>query len=241
MASITLSQSVMQTLASDIIGGQLASGARLDEQSIAKRFKISRSPVRDALRQLVSTQLVEYLPRRGFSVARIDKAKLKDLYEGLSEIEALCARLFAMRAGVADRVALELIHDAAKVAANKNDPLAYAAVNEDFHTAIYAGARNDTLRSIALEVRQRLAPFRSKLFFQRERVESSLREHAAIVKAIVSQNPEKAAEAIRWHTSRTAINAMTFLVAENERPVQKRSRGKKAANAAMPARKRAKR
>ena len=230
MASITLSQSVMQTLASDIIAGQLTSGARLDEQSIAKRFKVSRSPVRDALRQLVSTQLVEYLPRRGFSVARIDRAKLKDLYEGLSEIEALCARLFAMRAGVADRVSLELIHAAAKVAANKNDPLAYAAINEDFHAAIYAGARNDTLRNIAMEVRQRLAPFRSKLFFQRERVESSLREHAAIVKAIVSQNPEKAAEAIRWHTSRTAINAMTHLVCENERSVQKSSKAKKVAN-----------
>src|SRR6185312_15727332 len=170
------------------------------------------------LRQLVSTQLIEDLPRRGFSVARIDYAKLNDLYEGLSEIEALCARLFAMRAGSTDRVSLELIHAAAKAAADKNDPIAYATINEDFHAAIYAGGRNDTLREIAMEARQRLAPFRSKLFFQRERVQSSLREHEAIVKAIIAQDSEKAAEAIRRHTSRTALNVMAHLSTEHERP-----------------------
>lgn len=230
MAPITLSQTVMQALASDIIAGRLTSGVRLDEQSIAKRFKVSRSPVRDALRQLVSTQLVEYLPRRGFLVARIDKEKLKDLYEGLSEIEALCARLFTLRAGPTDRVSLELIHASAKLAADKNDPVAYAAVNEDFHTAIYAGARNDTLRNFALEARRRLAPFRSKLFFRRDRIESSLAEHDAIVKAIVSYDPDKAAEAIRKHTSRTAINAMSHLTLESERSTRKLSKRKRNAS-----------
>jgi DNA-binding GntR family transcriptional regulator len=219
----------MQALANDIIAGRLAPGARLDELSIAARFKVSRSPVRDALRQLVATQLVEYLPRRGFSVSKIDKAKLKDLYECLSEIEAICVRLFALRAGPTDRVSLELIHASAKVAADKNDPIAYAAVNEDFHAAIYAGGRNEALQAIAMEARQRLAPFRSKLFFQRDRVESSLREHEAIVKAIIAQDADKAADAIRRHTSRTAINVLMHL--EPERPVRAPApRPKKTAN-----------
>jgi len=225
MAPITLSQSITQALANDIVAGRLAPGARLDEQSIAKRFKVSRSPVRDALRQLVSTQLIEYLPRRGFSVARIDRAKLQDLYEGFSEIEALCARLFALRAGSTDRASLELLHAAAKTAAESDDAFAYAAINEDFHAAIYAGARNETLRTIAMEVRQRLAPFRSKFFFQRDRIESSLREHDAIVKAILAQDDEKAAEAIRRHTSRTGINVMKHLSTEDEPAAARPRRG----------------
>jgi len=229
MAPITLSQSIAQALANDIIAGRLTSGARLDEQSIAKRFKVSRTPVRDALRQLVSTQLIEYFPRRGFSVARIDKATLQDLFEGLSEIEALCARLFAMRASSMELVSLEMIHDAAKAAAANDDPVAYASVNEDFHAAIYAGGRNNTLQNIAIEARQRLAPFRSKLFFQRDRIKSSLREHEAIVKAIVAQDGERAAEAIRRHTSRTAINAMIHLSREDGRPDRKALRVKSAA------------
>jgi DNA-binding GntR family transcriptional regulator len=239
MAPITLSQSISQTLANDVVAGRLASGTRLDEQSIAKRFKVSRSPVRDALRQLVATQLVEYLPRRGFSVASINTEKLRDLYEGLSEVEALCARLFAMRAGSTDLAALELIHDAAKDAARRNDAIAYAAVNEDFHRAIYAGSRNDTLREMALEIRQRLAPFRSRLFFPRDRVESSLREHDAIVKALMSRDDEKAAEAVRRHTSRTAINVMNHLSTEDERPEMQRRAGRNAKRRASKPRRKA--
>ena len=59
---------------------KLPPGARMDEQSLATRFDVSRSPVRDALRQLAVTRLVEYLPRRGFSVAAVK-----------AEVAALCA------------------------------------------------------------------------------------------------------------------------------------------------------
>jgi DNA-binding GntR family transcriptional regulator len=131
-----------------------------------------------------------------------------------------------MRAGSTDRASLELIHDAAKDAAQRNDAIAYAAVNEDFHRAIYAGGRNETLREMALEVRQRLAPFRSRLFFPRDRVESSLREHEAIVKALLGRDEEKAAEAVRRHTSRTAINVMNHLSTEDERQERPRRAAK---------------
>ncbi len=61
-ATTTLSQTISQRLAEEIIRGQLAPGTRLDEQSLATRFRVSRSPVRDALRQLAATHLVEYVP-----------------------------------------------------------------------------------------------------------------------------------------------------------------------------------
>lgn len=211
MASITLSQSIAQKLAADIVARRLASGLRLDEASIARRFKVSRTPVREALRQLVATQLIEFLPRRGFSVARIDRETLKDIFEGLGEIEALCAGLCAMRAGPTERATLELIHERAVAAAHKRDPHAYAEVNEEFHDAIYAGAHNATLRNIVLDVRQRLAPFRSDPFFQRNRIKSSLQEHEQIARAILDQDSARAAAAMRFHAARTAINVMSYL------------------------------
>src|SRR5690349_11265096 len=106
MAEMTLSESVAQSLVADIIDGKLVAGKRLDEQSIAKRFKVSRSPVRDALRRLVATQLVEHTPRRGFSVTSVDPAKLQDMYDALGEIEAVCASFCALRARSIDRLAL---------------------------------------------------------------------------------------------------------------------------------------
>ncbi len=211
MASITLSQSIAQRLAADIVARRLASGVRLDEASIARRFKVSRTPVREALRQLVATQLIEFFPRRGFSVARIDRETLKDIFEGLGEIEALCASLCAMRAGPTERATLELIHERAVAAANKRDGRAYAEVNEEFHDAVYTGAHNATLKTIALDVRQRLAPFRSDPFFQRDRIKSSLAEHERITRAILDQDAARAASAMRFHAARTAINVMSYL------------------------------
>ena len=71
-----------------------------------------------------------------------------------------------------------------------------------------------TLKTIALDVRQRLAPFRSSRFFQRDRIKTSLQEHEEILQAIFAQDPERAASAMRLHTTRTAINVMNQLAAE---------------------------
>jgi DNA-binding GntR family transcriptional regulator len=211
MSRSTLSQSISQALAADIIARRLMPGVRLDEISLAKRFKVSRSPVRDALRQLVPTGLIEYFPRRGFSVAKIDNETLKDIFEGLGEIEALCAGLCALRANATDRATLEAIHTKAIQAVEGNDSAGYATINEEFHDAIYSGAHNNTLKTVALNVRQRLAPFRSDLFFQHERVRSSLDEHQEIVAAILSHDAENAAALMRLHVTRTAINVLEYL------------------------------
>jgi DNA-binding GntR family transcriptional regulator len=208
MTNATLSETIAQSLATDIIDGKLKAGDRLDEQSLAERFRVSRSPVRDALRHLATTHLIEYAPRRGFSVTQIDPAKLQDMYDALSEIEALCARFCALRSSATERVALERVHAQAKLAAAKVSSETYAALNEDFHRIIYAGAHNRTLETVVLDVRQRLGPFRSRFFFQRARMESSIEEHEAILKAIVAQDPDKAAAAMRLHTAQTASNVI---------------------------------
>ncbi|GAA4337390.1 GntR family transcriptional regulator [Pigmentiphaga soli] len=211
MAGKTLSQSIVQSLASDIIAGQLQPGSRLDEQSLADRFKVSRSPVRDALRHLAATRLVEYFPRRGFSVARVDHDQLRDMYEGLTEIEAICAGLCALRADPMERTLIQSLYRQCLAAAESDDPEAYAAANDEFHRAIYAGAHNDTLESVATEMRQRLAPFRSRQFFKRSRIESSMEEHRRLVDALLAQDSQAAAAAMRSHAVHTAVNVLNLI------------------------------
>lgn len=206
-ATVTHSQAISERLAEEIIRGQLAPGTRLDEQSLATRFKVSRSPVRDALRQLAATHLVEYFPHRGFSVARLDPVGLDQMFEAAAELEALCARLCALRAGATDRKRIEHIHQQAKQAVTGRATKTYAALNEDLHRTIYAGARNKTLEGIALNLRQRLAPFRARLFFTADnRMRGSHAEHDAIVKAILAQDAGAAAEAMRDHAAHAAMN-----------------------------------
>ena len=103
----TIAMSVEQQIADDILSGRLAPGAKLDEQTLAARFEVSRTPVREALRQLLGTGLVESIPRRGAVVTSFGPERLSQLYEAIGELETLCARLAAQRMTAIERKELE--------------------------------------------------------------------------------------------------------------------------------------
>ena len=85
----------------------------------------------------------------------------------------------------------------------------YASLNEEFHQAIFAAAHNETLAEVAKNLRQRLAPFRGRLFFvSRNRMARSHDEHDALVAAIVAQDADAAAHAMREHGAHSAMNAL---------------------------------
>lgn len=208
----TLAESVADRLAEEIIRRQLLPGARLDEVSLAARFGVSRSPVRDALRLLAGTRLVDHRPRRGFCVAVVDQEELQDLFEAAGEIEALCARMCALRAGPAERKRIEIVHQSASAAAQAGDAATYASLNEQLHQLIYAGARNRTLAELALGMRRRLAPFRARLFFSTDnRMQGSNAEHEGIIAAILARDADGAAHAMLEHAAQSATNVRTHL------------------------------
>ena len=207
----TLSERISQKLGADIASGKLAPGAKLDEETIARRFKVSRSPVRDALRHLAATRLVQSEPRRGFTVAAIDVAGLQDMFEAVAELEALCARFCALRAGAPERKTIEDIHRRGLAAAKAKDLSGYSELNEAFHRAIYSAARNRNLETLTLELRQRLAPFRARVFFHvRDRLRTSSEEHDALARALVRGDAEGAGHAMRAHAASAASNVMEF-------------------------------
>lgn len=210
MSSAPLSQSIVRSLAEDIISGRLESGRKLDEQSLALRFKVSRTPVREALLELVSAQLVEYVPRSGFSVVRVNAGKLDDMFEAAGEVEALCARLCALHARATERTRIEHIHRQGKGSATRKHPKQYAMLNEELHAAIYAGSHNKTIETVALDIRRRLSPFRSRMFYSPDRIKNSVLEHEEIVSAILSHNAERAANAMRKHVAHAAVNVTQY-------------------------------
>ena len=107
---MTLSDEVFHALAKDILSGALQPGARLDEPGICRKFAVSRTPIREALRRLSGTGLVEVTPRKGVKVARIDVEQLNNMFEALAELEGLCARLSAVRMTPLERRRLEVLN-----------------------------------------------------------------------------------------------------------------------------------
>ncbi len=195
----TLAEELRLQLADEIVRGTLAPGAALDETELARRFQVSRTPVREAIRQLAASGLIESRPHRGAVVARPSHEHLIGMFEAMAELEALCAGLAAVRITPAERHALTATHEQLRAMIQGGDPQRYHEINEAFHSCIYAGARNSYLAELTLSTRVRVQPFRRAQFRNLGRLAKSHQEHDLVVTAIMRGDREGAMRAMRDH------------------------------------------
>lgn len=200
----TRSVTLAEALAEAIVAGELVPGERLDEVSVARRFGVSRTPVREALRQLAAIELVDHQPHRGAVVAGIAEARVAELFEALAETEAACARLAGRKLSASDRERLELLHQECRSAMMAGDHDAIPVANRRWHEALYTGARNDILAEQAMSLRRRLAPFTRAQFGLALRPSDSAAEHEQVMQAIRLGNEDGAAATMRAHIASVA-------------------------------------
>lgn len=192
---------VRETLADDILSGRLESGARLDEVSLARRFEVSRTPIREALRELAAIGLVQTRAHSGASVADLATARLVDMFEAVAELEAVCARLSALKMTTSERYGLEELHHHCGGLVRRGDSELYHAANVDFHAALRVGCHNAALEDAMATLRRRFAPL-SRIQFRGEgRLANSYSEHDEVVRAILRGNAELAFQTMRRHVS----------------------------------------
>jgi DNA-binding GntR family transcriptional regulator len=197
----TQAERLADEIAASVLSGEFAPGLRLDEYMLAERYGVSRTPVREALRQLASTGLINVKPRRGATVATATPAQLETLFAAMAEIEAACARLAAMSMTPIERRRLQSLHEAMAGLVLRDARDDYAGANIAFHTQIYAGAHNEILSDFAAGLRRRLAPFRRAQFRTEGRLPRSHTEHGAVVKAILACDAAAAHAAMFHHMS----------------------------------------
>jgi DNA-binding GntR family transcriptional regulator len=188
---------IRENLENAIACGEFVPGSRLDETSLATRYGVSRTPVREALQQLAVTGLVEMRPRRGAVVATASPERLYEMFEVMAELEAICARLAARRITPDGLARLQAAQ--ADCADHRNDPDAYYDANERFHQAIYALSGNNFLADEAAALQKRLRPYRRLQLRVRNRVSTSYAEHESIVAALAAGESERAAAGMRDH------------------------------------------
>jgi DNA-binding GntR family transcriptional regulator len=196
---LTRAEEVRQRMADEIATGVLAPGMAIDETEIAARFGVSRTPVREAIRDLAAMGMVRTRPHRSAVVTRPSAERLRDMFDVMAELESLCAAQAAIRMSPRERTALSSIHEQMARIVTSNDTPGYRAANEQFHASIYAGSHNEYLVEITQATRKRLSPFRHAQFLSPGRLERSHREHDAILTAILQANAMDAANAMRRH------------------------------------------
>jgi DNA-binding GntR family transcriptional regulator len=207
----TWAEEIRARLADDIVRGRRAPGVPLEEEEIARQFGVSRTPVREAIRQLEAIGLVVARPHRGAAVAEMTLERLDEMFTVLGELEAVCARECAIRMTPGERRRLEALHQEMSEGVNRGALDGYAQLNEQFHEMVTSSCHNAFLAEMTASVRVRLAPFRKAQFHASlQRLAHSWAEHDRVVQAILQGDGSRAAQTMRDHirTSRRSFDAV---------------------------------
>jgi DNA-binding GntR family transcriptional regulator len=207
----TRADALRRQLADEIITGRLSPGERLDERAIAERHGASRTPVREALRQLAAIGLAELRPHRGVIVARPDESRLAESFELMAELEALCARYAAGRMTAPERRALEARHLESGEMVRTGDRARYATYNTALHEMVYRGSHNRALEEMAQAMRRQLAPYRRGQFEMLGRLALSFAEHDRVVRAIVRGDAAAAERAMHDHVATVSVASAAYV------------------------------
>jgi DNA-binding GntR family transcriptional regulator len=166
---------------------------------LAELFGVSRTPVREALKQLAAMGIAVYRPNRGTLVAEMTPQQLDQMFEAIGEVEAACARHAALRMTEDDRAQLRELHAQGRVAMQEGDMDRYDELNRQLHAVIIKGAYSPVLIDMATQLRHRAEPFRRTQFRNIERIGESYEEHSRIVEALLAHDAAVAYREMRAH------------------------------------------
>lgn len=192
---------IAETLEQLVFKGEYKDGQRLDEIKLAEQFSVSRTPIREALQRLVLSGMAEQIPRRGVFVRQPGPVELMEMFETMAELEAACGRFAATRITEEGLERLAGANSKCQSAVEARDIGAYYRENEIFHQEIYQGATNTFLEKKALQLQNRLKPYRRVQLRFRGRMAQSLKEHEAVIEAITNGEADEAAEILRRHVT----------------------------------------
>jgi DNA-binding GntR family transcriptional regulator len=194
-----------------VLSGDIPPGTVLSEAELSRRWSVSRTPVREALRQLELDQLISWAPRRGATVARVTVRDLRDMVELRQALEGLAVRLAAERATDQDLHDLRAIRDGIDAAHRAGDIAGTIELDDAFHRRIALASGNRLLAAWAERILDRVRFARSMARSLPGQQEEFQKEHATILAAIASRDPDAAFEAMVDHVQRSRARLVEML------------------------------
>lgn len=195
----TIGETVYRRLREIVLGGRLPMGARINELELASAWKISRTPIRDALRRLEAEGLLQAEPGRGMVIPVLRRSDLEELYTMLEALEGMAARRAAERATSGFQAQLNTLIKGYGAALKQEALTQVLATDEALHEAMAQMAQHRRLEEAVRVARLRVRLFQAKSFRMRGRAGKTFREMAKLVAAVRSRDAGRAEAAMREH------------------------------------------
>ena len=184
MPGAVLHGQVAQRLRQMLVEGQIAPGAKLNERELCEQLKVSRTPLREAIKTLAAEGLVELLPNRGAIAVQLGEDAILNTFEVMAGLEGLSGELAAQRVTPEELAEIEAMHYEMKAAYTRRDLSTYYRLNMSIHRAINAAARNPVLTATYHQVNARLQALRFRSNLDGEKWTRAVQEHDRMVAAL---------------------------------------------------------
>ena len=196
----TLREKILETIRDAILKGSLKPGERVSEPDLADRFGISRTPIREAFRQLESEGYLQVVPRKGAVVASLSERDIEEFYAIKILLEGFAARMAAENISEKDIERLEVINERLGQIAKEGDVKNFFRIHNEFHEVFIKAAGNEKLYEMITQLVMRFKRLRLASLSQPGRMEISVEEHRNMIKAFRRRDGDRAENLVK-HTA----------------------------------------
>lgn len=189
MPRAALHEQVAQRLRQMLVEGHVAPGAKLNERELSEQLKVSRTPLREAIKMLAAEGLVELLPNRGAIAVELSEADILNTFEVMAGLEGQSGELAAQRITESELAEIRAMHYEMMAAYTRRDLSNYYRLNAAIHRAVNAAARNPVLTSTYNQVNARLQALRFRSNQDGEKWKRAMQEHEQMIEALSAHDP----------------------------------------------------
>ncbi len=206
----SLTSLIFDKIREDILNDKYSTGDKIVEAKLADELGVSRTPVREALKQLELDGLVDNIPNRGVVVKGITNQDIYDIYTIRVAIEGIAARWAVERMDDSVIEDLKEIYDLMEFYTFKNDVDKILELNTKFHEVIYMATKSRYLEQVLLDFQLFIKSTRNKSLKCEGRSDQALLEHKAILDGFIAKDTERAYNATVAHIENSRRNAASF-------------------------------
>ncbi len=197
--SFSLTDEIVDIIRERILKGEYRIGEKIKENQIASELRVSRTPIREAFKQLENEGLIDYIPNRGCFAKGFTQQDIEDLYAVRKALEILAVEWAVSRITQSQLEKLQEQSDLMEFYTNRRDCKKVLEINSDFHSVIYNATGSRFMAQVLRSYKEYIEQTRKAIFDESDYLEEIFQEHRAVLEAIKAHDVEGAKEAMAKH------------------------------------------